>query len=151
VTALSRSWKKLVVIAGTTLVALLSITAASASVPDSNDTIHACYTTSSGALRVIDTDNGGTCYNYETAISWSSTQPSVKYYDETVGTSCNSGTHVCQYSAICPAGEFPIWARGSGTPSLYFPNNDTTQPPTGFIISTSNQLGSTAEYQLACS
>lgn len=40
----------------------------------SNNTINGCYTTKSGALRVIDT-SAGTCAKGETAISWNRTGP----------------------------------------------------------------------------
>ena len=49
-------------------------TAVQADIPDSG-VIQGCYKTVSGALRVIDTDKGGTCLPSETALNWNQTGP----------------------------------------------------------------------------
>ncbi|MFL5955743.1 MAG: hypothetical protein ACJ76I_16725, partial [Gaiellaceae bacterium] len=56
--------------AGLTLAGALAF----ASIPDSNGTIHACYSKTSGAVRIIDfpTQN---CTATENPISWSQTGP----------------------------------------------------------------------------
>src|SRR5271168_1168422 len=41
-----------------------------ASIPDANGVFHGCVHTSTGALRIIDTDNGQACKASETAVSW---------------------------------------------------------------------------------
>lgn len=46
-----------------------------ATIPDSNGVIHACYKTTGGALRVIDSGAGGACNASETPVSWSQTGP----------------------------------------------------------------------------
>jgi hypothetical protein len=53
---------------------ILSVTIVLASIPDSSGVIHACFKTSSGLLRVIDTATDS-CGPSETAISWSQTGP----------------------------------------------------------------------------
>ncbi len=40
------------------------------SIPDAGGVIHSCYDTSTGALRVIDSDAGGVCRGGETALDW---------------------------------------------------------------------------------
>jgi hypothetical protein len=44
-------------------------------VPDANGVIHGCYDTKTGALRVIDSDQGQTCVNKEAALNWNQTGP----------------------------------------------------------------------------
>jgi hypothetical protein len=39
-------------------------------IPDGNGVIHGCYTSATGALRVIDTEASGTCRGGETALDW---------------------------------------------------------------------------------
>ena len=46
-----------------------------ATIPDGSGVIHGCFTTSNGALRVIDTDAGGTCKKGETSLNWNQTGP----------------------------------------------------------------------------
>jgi hypothetical protein len=41
-----------------------------AAVPDSNGTIHGCYQSGSGALRVVDADVGGKCKPNEKPLDW---------------------------------------------------------------------------------
>jgi hypothetical protein len=52
-----------------------STAAVLAAIPDSNGAIHGCYRTAGGAnasggLRVINSENGETCSNQETALNW---------------------------------------------------------------------------------
>jgi hypothetical protein len=46
-----------------------------ATIPDSSGVIHACYKTTQGTLRVIDTGNAQTCSSSETPLNWSQTGP----------------------------------------------------------------------------
>lgn len=101
---------------------------ASASIPASDGTINACYTTSSGALRVI--DSAGSCYSYETAISWPGSVPALKYFNGTASVS-SSGTTI---TALCTDGGTPLSLfLGSGLPAneVNFPSlhlNSSSQP-----------------------
>jgi hypothetical protein len=54
---------------------LAGTTAALASIPDSNGTIHACRNTKDGSVRVIDSDAGQTCGKDEAALNWNQTGP----------------------------------------------------------------------------
>lgn len=54
-------------------IALSSIV--SASIPDSNGTIHGCYNNNSGNLKVIDTAIGVTCSSRETRLNWNQSGP----------------------------------------------------------------------------
>jgi hypothetical protein len=63
---------------GATSTALLAAAAAAlsgglayAAVPDSNGTIHGCYQSVGGALRVVDPDAGGKCKANERPLDWS--------------------------------------------------------------------------------
>jgi Collagen triple helix repeat (20 copies) len=47
--------------------ALIAVGVAFAAIPDSGGVIHACYSVSNGALRVVD---GTSCKSSETALSW---------------------------------------------------------------------------------
>jgi hypothetical protein len=47
--------------------ALVAVGVAFATIPDSGGVIHACYSDSNGALRLVD---GATCKSHETALSW---------------------------------------------------------------------------------
>lgn len=58
---------RLVAAGAAALVCVAAGGVAYASIPDSSGVIHACYTRSSGALRVSD---AGTCTSKETALSW---------------------------------------------------------------------------------
>ncbi|MEA2972482.1 MAG: hypothetical protein QOG82_940 [Actinomycetota bacterium] len=44
-----------------------------ASIPGQGGVINACYADNNGALRLVDSDAGGTCKNKETAIQWNQT------------------------------------------------------------------------------
>lgn len=48
-----------------------------ATIPSANGTIHACYSDTSGALRVVDGDavGGGRCPDRETALTWNQKGP----------------------------------------------------------------------------
>jgi hypothetical protein len=139
--------------AGAAIVATMCVASATASVPDSSGVIHACYTTSSGALRIIDTDDGGACYSYETAVSWNASTPSLKSF---TGTGSYSGGVL----VTCPDGGVPVslWLNQNGSayyqsPSsqtLAFPDNDTSQPPDGIGGSTTSFSSGTVYYTIIC-
>jgi hypothetical protein len=61
-----------------------------AAIPDSSGNINGCYDNSTGALRVINSENSDTCSSGETALNWSQAQPSKAYGY----VSCN-GTSTC--------------------------------------------------------
>jgi hypothetical protein len=48
-----------------------------ASIPDAGGVIHGCFDTSTGALRVIDTDRGDTCSQSEQSLDWNQRGPSA--------------------------------------------------------------------------
>ena len=56
------------------LVALVAVTVASATIPDSGGAIHGCYAKSGGALRVID-GSVTNCKSTETSLTWNQTGP----------------------------------------------------------------------------
>lgn len=60
---------------GGSMLVLLAGGVAVASIPDGSGVIHGCYTSNNGQLRIIDTAEGDSCRNSETAISWSQTGP----------------------------------------------------------------------------
>jgi hypothetical protein len=98
--------------------ALVSGGAVWATIPDSSGVIHACYKTSNGALRVIDTGLGGTCAASETALQWNQTGPPgpagpagathvvVRTFTQTI---VSDGT--ATFTALCHSGEV---ATGGG-------------------------------------
>jgi len=49
---------------------IFTATRATALIPSSAGTVDACYRNGNGRLRVIDAEDGKTCNNRETAISW---------------------------------------------------------------------------------
>lgn len=57
----------LAAVVGGTTVALVS-----AAIPDTNGVIHGCYKNSTGALKIVDSENSGVCANGETALNWKS-------------------------------------------------------------------------------
>jgi hypothetical protein len=69
--ALKMSKSQRIVAAGSVgvLLALALVTFASATIPDSNDVIHACYDSKSGDLRVIDAPSKA-CAKFEVSLSW---------------------------------------------------------------------------------
>lgn len=131
-----------------------------ASVPDTDGTIHGCYTTSSGALRVIDPSTGGSCYSYETGISWNSPQSGLKYYTSTGYVNSQSITETCPDGGIPSSlwvnGNNVLLSNGAGSAfneSLVYPNNDSTKNPDG-LSAYSNQFPSSytaVTYSLICS
>jgi len=71
---------KTIVISLVSLLVLGSLFTAivSASIPDSNGVIHACYSNRDGTLRVIDTAAGGICNtSKETALNWAQVNQSA--------------------------------------------------------------------------
>src|SRR5688500_13102019 len=63
--------------AGLAVVVLAVGGLASATVPDRNGVIHACYDKQSGQTRIVDTESGlpKSCGSKEMAISWNQTGP----------------------------------------------------------------------------
>jgi hypothetical protein len=91
-----------------------------ASIPESNGTIHGCYKTSDGKLRVI--DSNATCSSGETPLNWSQTGPKgdagepgpagedgVSGYEQVTGQTANAifGGSGGQYviKGECPEGK----------------------------------------------
>jgi hypothetical protein len=66
--------RKLAVLAAVAGVAAGGTAIAYASIPDGSGTIHGCYKTTGGDLRVIDSASS-TCKTSETALDWSQTGP----------------------------------------------------------------------------
>ena len=58
-------------------IAVMTGALAFASIPGSNGVFHGCVRTSTGALRLIDTDEGQTCKASETAVSWNRARAST--------------------------------------------------------------------------
>jgi hypothetical protein len=48
---------------------------AHSAIPGGDGAIHGCYENTTGALRVIDSDQGGVCRGGETALNWNQTGP----------------------------------------------------------------------------
>jgi hypothetical protein len=66
------TWSKRTgVVVGIAAAGLLGATLAWATIPASNGVIHACYNSTSGALRVIDTGAGQSCTASEKPLQWS--------------------------------------------------------------------------------
>jgi hypothetical protein len=72
-TGCTRRGNVLVVTLLGTLVAAVGI--GYAAIPSSDGVIHGCYTTASGALRIIDAEAGDTCTKRETPLNWSQQGP----------------------------------------------------------------------------
>lgn len=134
-----------------------------ASVPDSSGTIQSCYTTSSGALRVIDPSSGGSCHSYETSLSWSQSGQSVKTFSGTDTVLGSSGTGTLTESCSDSGIPLSLWFNGrnvmsingagsSATETLVYPNGDSTKAPIGIQV-TSNTLqpNTSGSYTLICS
>jgi hypothetical protein len=49
---------------------LLAAGVAEATIPDSSGTIHACYKSSNGDLRLVDPSGGGSCNTNEKGVNW---------------------------------------------------------------------------------
>ena len=64
-------------IAATVVIAglLLAAGVAEATIPDSGGTIHACYKSSNGDLRLIDPSAGGSCNSNEKGLNWTQSAP----------------------------------------------------------------------------
>jgi len=54
---------------------LLAAGVAEATIPDSGGTIHACYKSSNGDLRLVDPSAGGSCNSNEKSLSWTQSAP----------------------------------------------------------------------------
>ena len=63
-------------------------------IPDAQGVIHACYSPSSGAPRIVSSE--ADCKAREVALSWNQTGPAgpagVGTIDELDGTACNAGS-----------------------------------------------------------
>jgi hypothetical protein len=98
--------------------AAVMVTVATASIPDSNGAIHACYTRSSGALRVADS---GVCSSKETAISWNSVGPAgLTWQGE-----WSSGTNYATRDAVV--------FKGSSYLAV-FPNSGSPPPSGNWLV-----------------
>jgi hypothetical protein len=95
---------------------------ASASIPDSQNTIHGCYATKGGTLRVIDTDAGATCAKGEQAITWNQQGPAG------------------------PQG--PTGPAGASGGLVYFYSNPIEMPP-GYETSFGSGCGSTVYHAIS--
>jgi type VI secretion system secreted protein Hcp len=67
------SWKPVAV--ATAILIVAGGAAAVASIPDSEGVIRACYSTRTGAVRVIDGEAGATCQRGERALDWNQRGP----------------------------------------------------------------------------
>jgi hypothetical protein len=70
-----RTRRGMLVAAASIAVLVIAAGVAYGMIPDASGVIHSCYTTSNGALRVIDTDAGGACKKGETSLNWNQTGP----------------------------------------------------------------------------
>jgi hypothetical protein len=119
--------RKRIVITAASAIAILSVgigggaaLGASSSIPDSSGTIHGCYRSMTGALRVIDTGAGGSCLGDETSVKWSQTGPAGPSTAGSSGldttTVSNSGTEGLGRSDVyCPS-DHPYVLGGGGYP-----------------------------------
>jgi hypothetical protein len=84
-----------------------------AAIPDANGTIHACYKTSNGSLRVIDPGAGGTCNSSETGLSWDSLGSHATEVSRLAGPSsvAPSPTDTTVVAANLPAGFYTVAAH----------------------------------------
>jgi hypothetical protein len=106
--------KKVLAIGAVAGAAAVLVTVAAASIPDASGVIHACYTRSSGTLRVSDT---GTCTTKETAISWNNVGPAgLTWQGE-----WSSGTSYLVHDAVV--------YQGASYLSLF--TNSGSAPPSG--------------------
>jgi hypothetical protein len=83
-----------------------------ASIPDSSGTIHGCYNTKDGTLRVIDSDAGRTCAKGETALNWNQTgpqgpagAPGMSGYEQVTTVQRYSQQTLADLTANCPGGK----------------------------------------------
>jgi hypothetical protein len=122
-----RRW---VVIAASVLVALgASAAIAYATIPDSEGVIHGCYKTVGGALRVINTDEGGACLASETSLAWNQTGPQGEpgppgqsvdvVMSQATGTATAAGQEVVRQIPLTP-GAYTLHATVTGSNSNAF-------------------------------
>jgi len=92
---------------------------AAASVPDAAGTIHACYSTSNGALRVIDTALHQACSTSEKALNWparsirwrgSWTSTTAYAVDDSVGYAGGSYMALIGNAGKAPSASPTVWA-----------------------------------------
>jgi hypothetical protein len=57
------------------ITAAVGVGVATGTIPDSGGVVHGCYQNHRGTLRVIDTRQGATCANSETALTWNQRGP----------------------------------------------------------------------------
>jgi hypothetical protein len=111
-------------------VALAVAGIATATIPDGNGVIHACYAKKGGSLRVVDTGGGGTCTSKEADLAWGeqgpqgaqgpqgpqgpAVAPTVYETDSTPANSSDSLIYNSTYrdlaSASLEAGSYVVWA-----------------------------------------
>lgn len=126
--------------------ALVSGGAVWATIPDSSGVIHACYKTSNGQLRVIDTGLGATCNGSETALQWNVMGPTgpsgatnvvVRTDTETlVSNETATFTALCHAGEVATGGGFRVHGGASIPPlpvqiSLSEPNSGPADPTDG--------------------
>ena len=93
--------------------ALAAAGIAYASIPDSNNRINACYKTSNGALRVVDTAAGGSCNGSETALAWDAVGARATQISRLASPSSvpTGPEHVSIVAANLPAGFYTVTAH----------------------------------------
>jgi hypothetical protein len=118
--------RKLLIGAAIGAILAAGTTAAVASIPSLDGTLHGCRDVKTGALRVIDIDAGASCSKSEAALSWNQTGPQGP-----AGPPSVSGVHVIEdtaqgrfrFQVACPAGETALSGAMDGfTEGLYRTN-----------------------------
>jgi hypothetical protein len=128
-------------VAGAAVVGGASTVLVNAAIPDTTGVIHGCYR-STGALRVIDSENSQTCNNNETGLNWNqsggsgSSAPTVHDANgQTLGLAMDTTSYsVKVYNAMLHR-SFPIGANYDSqldvgeVISPYFPTTDCSGIP----------------------
>jgi hypothetical protein len=123
--------RKVLIPAAAVLVVLAAAVAATAAIPDANGVIHGCRNTKSGALRVIDSEQGQTCGKDEAALPWNQAGPQgpagvsgyqyvIKHYTGPFA----SGDLIV--TVACPTGKSVIWSGGVSDPPKAMTRLDVT-------------------------
>jgi hypothetical protein len=87
----------------------------SAAIPDAQGVIHGCMAKRTGALRIIDTEQGATCTGKQTPISWSRSAPAP------AATAFHTASELVDpegqpvLSQELPAGQYAVSAKGVAT------------------------------------
>lgn len=139
-------WKAAgLVLGGVSLIGIATGSTASASIPDSNGTIHACYLNLTGAVTIIDSATSS-CIAGQTAVTWptSATQGNVHTVSVSSFTPSSpadtNGTGFIDESFDCTGGKIALSGVGYLAQN---PGINVAIPVTGYHVSSGSPVGMT--------